>query len=278
MLKRIDHPYVAVPSSAIAAKPLERILALKEFDQGPAAQADRGFHSTWFLSGDGFLGLVEPFGEADRLHAFLARKGPGYYACALEVDDMDGMVAHLERHETPMEVWRDPKTGVPTNAWISPRATKGPLFVLLREGSAPAGGLDPKAGGNPHLLGIVDVVVAAHSASERAALYPSLFLGLGNPEPVEEPGLRGFAFSMTSGDRLIVAEPSGPDSRLHSYLERRGEGLYRMTWLVDDLEAVVSHAEQNGGVMERSAQHGSSNASLEIASLGGAVLQLRQSR
>lgn len=101
-----------------------------------------------------------------------------------------------------------------------------------------------------HVLGIDHVGVAAADADTAVALFGRL-LGLvemhrevNDEQGVVEVMLR--APARPSAAPLQVLAPSGAQSPLHRFLDRRGPGLQQLAYRVDDLAAVTRLLSERG--------------------------------
>lgn len=88
--------------------------------------------------------------------------------------------------------------------------------------------------------------IAVKSLSEAIPIWTTL-LGQ-NPsgeEDVPTEGVRVALFGDGPG-RIELLEPTGAESPIARYLERRGPGIHHVCFRVPDLEAALSNAEQVG--------------------------------
>jgi methylmalonyl-CoA/ethylmalonyl-CoA epimerase len=82
---------------------------------------------------------------------------------------------------------------------------------------------------------------------ERGSL-PYRTIGLPQPHPDEEvAGQQVVVRTFRSGDALIeLLAPTGPDSPIARFIERRGPGLHHLALRVDDLDAEIARLEAEG--------------------------------
>jgi hypothetical protein len=59
-------------------------------------------------------------------------------------------------------------------------------------------------------------------------------------------GLNWLELRYPNGSVLELVEPDGPDSRLHRFLDARGEGLHHLTFILEDVRAAAEHLAANG--------------------------------
>jgi methylmalonyl-CoA epimerase len=124
--------------------------------------------------------------------------------------------------------------------------------------------------------------VAIAVPSIRAAL-PALELISGAPgspaEAVESQGVN-VVFIGTAGCRLELLEPTGPDSPVARFLDRRGPGLHHIAYRVTDLAAVLEDLGQRGFELidrtPRAGAHGRLVAFIHPRSAGGVLIELVQ--
>ena len=106
----------------------------------------------------------------------------------------------------------------------------------------------------------------------------------GDDEFVEDQGVitRFFPLSksITSGPNIELLEPSGPNTPIGKFLEKRGAGIQQLCLSVDDLEELISHLDENGIKMidevPRTGAHNSIIAFVHPKSTGGVLVELKQ--
>jgi methylmalonyl-CoA/ethylmalonyl-CoA epimerase len=59
-------------------------------------------------------------------------------------------------------------------------------------------------------------------------------------------GYRFVQLEYPNGSKVEILEPVGDDSFLHPFLEKRGEGVHHLTYVVKDLKAAVAAARAAG--------------------------------
>lgn len=64
-------------------------------------------------------------------------------------------------------------------------------------------------------------------------------------EEVETEGVKT-AFFELSGVKIELLEATRPDSPIHKFIEKRGEGIHHLAFEVADLEAQIQHYEAQG--------------------------------
>ena len=127
--------------------------------------------------------------------------------------------------------------------------------------------------------------IATNSLDEGSKFWKLLGLqSQGDDEFVEDQGVitRFFPLSksITSGPNIELLEPSGPDTPIGKFLEKRGAGIQQLCLSVDDLEELISHLVRNGITMidevPRKGAHNSIIAFVHPKSTGGVLVELKQ--
>ena len=89
--------------------------------------------------------------------------------------------------------------------------------------------------------------IAVHSIEAALPLYRDV-LG-GDPQELSHSPEKGFSvltLRYPNGGGIELIQPLGPSGFVHDFLERRGEGVHHITFLVDDLQAAVEEAKAAG--------------------------------
>ena len=127
--------------------------------------------------------------------------------------------------------------------------------------------------------------IATNSLDEGSKFWKLLGLqSQGDDEFVEDQGVitRFFPLSksITSGPNIELLEPSGPNTPIGKFLEKRGAGIQQLCLSVDDLEELISHLVENGITMidevPRKGAHNSVIAFVHPKSTGGVLVELKQ--
>jgi len=227
LIRRIDHPIICVSSLAASVPEFDEVLDLRS--EREREGDEWGFSNAELPIGDGFLGVVEPSGEDSQLHRFLASKGEGFYALAVDVGDLDAVAAKLDdRGVRYRDALRD---GQRSLLWVPHTETHGVLYQLTS-------GVAASQGTNPHYMGVSEVVIAVRDADEAIDTYGKVF-GFKDTTNVDVPelGYRGARLGAALGDGLVLAEPSDPSGALAEHLDRDGESMFQFTIAVRDMAA-----------------------------------------
>ena len=106
--KRIDHAVIATEDLADAAAKWERNLGLR-VEGGISRPPGSGFEVARLPVGDAFLELVQPVEDKGRFAEQFRERGEGFFSISIEVDDLDGAVAHLRGKGARVT---DPEAGI----------------------------------------------------------------------------------------------------------------------------------------------------------------------
>ena len=121
---------------------LGRIAGLRVLEYGEAENIGRRGGMTWI--GDNSIEVAQPIVDGHAAQRFLLRFGPGMHSYALQVEDLDSTIAHLDGGGVTVGV--RPAKGF---CFTDPRTTGGLLF----EWSEFTVEEDPRPGREPSHLG-----------------------------------------------------------------------------------------------------------------------------
>ena len=91
--------------------------------------------------------------------------------------------------------------------------------------------------------------IAVNSIDEAAEVYGKLF-GLEVMRPAGPPSQYGFRAAWLGNGRdafIELLEPTDGEGAIARFLKSRGEGVYLVSFDVDDLAGAVRHVRANGG-------------------------------
>jgi len=91
----------------------------------------------------------------------------------------------------------------------------------------------------------LDHIGIAVRSLEAAKIYQALGLEVGHTEVVESQGVRT-AFLSVGDSNLELLEPTGPESTIAKFIEKRGEGIHHICLRVDDLESHLVRLKAEG--------------------------------
>jgi len=140
---------------------------------------------------------------------------------------------------------------------------------------------DPTAGSGEAGSTVLDHLgVAVRRIEERLELYRDV-LGLELLGVEEVPGEGARIAMLPAGrTRIELVEPSGSDTTVGRFLERRGEGIHHLCFEVDDLDATLERFRKAGlevvGAEGRPGAEDSRIAFIHPRGTGGVLIELRE--
>jgi len=121
--------------------------------------------------------------------------------------------------------------------------------------------------------------IAVKSIDAAKKIYEDLGLAIEHVETVDTQKVRT-AFLSVGDANLELLEPSGPDSTIAKYIEKRGEGIHHICLRVDDLEAQLARLKERGYRLINDAPvpgaHGCRVAFLHPAAGNGVLIELSE--
>jgi hypothetical protein len=267
LIKRLDHIIVAVRDRQQWIPTIQRVLALEpgRMLEG-AGEGASGFGNAEFAIGDGFLGVVEPAGEASQLHRFLDRSGDGFYAMSIDVGDVPAATASFESTGA-----RYQSANALSLTWLGPRGTHGVLYQVI-------GGMLLGPGTNPRYLGVSTMTIVVADLDTAVADYRTTF-GFGAPTPVTNDrfGYRGAVLAIegsTLDDTIVLAQPVAGDTPTGRHLAERGEGIFSFGITVDDLAGELARLASIDVGVEVDELAGATHAHIDPVALKGLRVEL----
>ena len=91
----------------------------------------------------------------------------------------------------------------------------------------------------------LDHIGIAVKSIEAAAVYKALGLSVEHVETVESQGVKT-AFLPVGDATLELLEPTGPDSNVAKFIEKRGEGIHHICLRVDNIEEHLERLKAEG--------------------------------
>jgi methylmalonyl-CoA epimerase len=127
----------------------------------------------------------------------------------------------------------------------------------------------------------LDHIGIAVKSLDAAKIYEALGLSIEHIETVESQGVRT-AF-LAAGDATIeLLEPTGPQSAVAKFIEKRGEGIHHICFRVDDIEAHLARLAQQGYRLINETPvpgaHGCRVAFLHPAAGNGVLIELSEKK
>lgn len=98
------------------------------------------------------------------------------------------------------------------------------------------------------LENLYHVAVAVRNIDEVEKVYETaLGLKVGHREVVEDQGVRtSMLLPEKGGTAVELLEPLSDESPISKFLEKRGEGIHHICFLVDDIEAALERLKKEG--------------------------------
>lgn len=91
----------------------------------------------------------------------------------------------------------------------------------------------------------LDHIGIAVKSLDAARVYQAMGLDIEHVETVESQGVRT-AFLAIGDSHLELLEPTGPESTVAKFIEKRGEGIHHICLRVDDIEAHLAKLRSEG--------------------------------
>ncbi len=92
---------------------------------------------------------------------------------------------------------------------------------------------------------VLDHIGIAVRSLDAAKIYQDLGLAIDHVEAVATQKVRT-AFLSVGDAKLELLEPTGPDSAIAKFIEKRGEGIHHICLRVDDLESHLAALQAKG--------------------------------
>ena len=122
--------------------------------------------------------------------------------------------------------------------------------------------------------------IAVRSLESGAKIYETLGLTIGHTEVVETQKVKT-AFLSVGDSNIELLEPTGPDSTIAKFIEKRGEGIHHICLRVDDIESHLERLKAAGYRLINEAPvpgaHGCRVAFLHPSAGNGVLIELSES-
>lgn len=126
---------------------------------------------------------------------------------------------------------------------------------------------------------VLDHIGIAVRSLDAAKIYEDLGLTVDRVEIVATQGVKT-AFLPVGDARLELLEPTGPDSPVAKYIEKRGEGIHHLCFRVEDIEAELEALKAKGYRLVNEAPvpgaHGCRVAFLHPSAGNGVLIELSE--
>ena len=132
------------------------------------------------------------------------------------------------------------------------------------------------------IIGLAHVGIAVRSLEQAVPLWVRL-LGFQHVDTIDFDSMKlKIAFLRAGSSELELLEPTSADSPVGRFLEKRGEGMHHLSFLVPDLEQALRDAEAAGlELIDRTPREGSHDtriAFLSPRSLNGVLIELCEAK
>ncbi len=121
--------------------------------------------------------------------------------------------------------------------------------------------------------------IAVQSLDEGRAFYEALGLTVSGTDEVPEQGVK-VAFLQLGDTRVELLEPTGPDSPIARYIEKRGPGVHHLCVQVEDIKVAMQGMAKAGYQLlsddPQPGAHGSRVCFVHPKSTGGVLVELSQ--
>ena len=125
----------------------------------------------------------------------------------------------------------------------------------------------------------LDHIGIAVRSLDSVKIYEALGLTIDHVETVETQGVRT-AFLSVGDSNLELLEPTGPQSSVAKFIEKRGEGIHHLCFRVDDIEEHRARLKAQGFRLINEAPvpgaHGCRVAFLHPAAGNGVLIELSE--
>tara|TARA_B100000287_G_scaffold137558_1_gene129491 strand:+ start:96 stop:506 length:411 start_codon:yes stop_codon:yes gene_type:complete len=126
--------------------------------------------------------------------------------------------------------------------------------------------------------------IAVNNLDERTPFWVALGLILGEDEELPNDGViaRFLSTQSKSGEspRIELLQPTGIDTPIGRFIEKRGEGIQQIAFRVDNIQSTIETLQNNGVEMideiPRVGAHGTLIAFVHPKSTGGVLVEIVQ--
>jgi methylmalonyl-CoA epimerase len=256
-LKRVDHISMAAPDWKAQADFYQRLLGFKflhSFEAGPVTDFS-GCVSQVRGTGIEFE-IIQPATPDSFVQKFIDERGPGLHHITVEVHDLEGSMAELERLGIkPFGGISD--DGMWRMTYIHPRDSGGILWQLfVPHGPAPE--VDRSAGGGVVGLERIDHVSMAVPNLDRQVEWQARVFGMEEIARWREDDLKYDGCVMSIPGSLLqfeIVAPTSPDSFIQKFIDERRPGMHHICCEVASVDAAAAALlaegiEPFGGVIE----------------------------
>ncbi|MCL0101854.1 VOC family protein [Dehalococcoidia bacterium] len=225
VFKSMNHIVVGVKDLDAAVNDWETYFATR----GSAVIEQDDSRRVMFNGGSTGIALAQPIHDRGPLSEFIEGKGQGIYAVALEVDDV--AAAADQARQRGAKVCDDDQG---SHIYIDPISVSGVRLELWAEGASLQG---------PRLFSRLHHLVVATTDTETAAGKWHRFFdveGHGNGKSMIPAAGEG-------GEYFGLVDAADHPPPVKRFLDDRGEGVYALSVVSDDVEGVIRGVKGRGG-------------------------------
>jgi methylmalonyl-CoA/ethylmalonyl-CoA epimerase len=126
---------------------------------------------------------------------------------------------------------------------------------------------------------VLDHIGIAVKSIDAAQIYAAMGLTVDHVEVVGTQGVKT-AFISVGDSNIELLEPTGPESTVAKFIEKRGEGIHHLCFRVDDIEAQLAALQAKGYRLINEAPvpgaHGCRVAFLHPSAGNGVLIELSE--
>jgi methylmalonyl-CoA/ethylmalonyl-CoA epimerase len=130
------------------------------------------------------------------------------------------------------------------------------------------------------IKGIDHIGIAVKSIKDSAQFYQKA-LGLDISDEIEFPSQKlKLAFTSSLGTKIELLEPTDKESTIGKFLEKKGEGIHHICFMVEDIENALEELKSKGIELidqkPRLNPHNQKIAFVNPKSTGGVLIELKE--
>ena len=125
------------------------------------------------------------------------------------------------------------------------------------------------------------IAIAVSNLPESIAIFEKVLGVKAHATEVSSQKVTEAVFKLGNGSEINLVEPTGPDSTIATFLERRGEGLHHIALEVDDVDTELKAMEDKGvRLIDSTGREGAAGqiGFLHPKSVSGVLVELVQPR
>ena len=131
------------------------------------------------------------------------------------------------------------------------------------------------------IIRVHHIGIAVNNLKESAALFEKVLGTKAHYESAPCQKVSEAVFKIGKGAEIDFLEPTGPESAVAKYLEKRGEGLHHVALEVDNIDKELKAMEEKGiQLIDKEGREGAAGqiGFLHPKSLSGVMIELVQPR